>query len=366
MKQTPILKLFLFFFFIFQFVDGFPQDETKLPIFFSLNYRTGENVPHRPVVKNLTYPYRGVDLKIGWQTLGAKDWQRAFRYPSLGVGVNWNTFKTDVLGEPVAVYFFTNFPQFSTSWCRLDLEVDLGMSYGINPYNEKTNPTNFSTGTTVNTIFGLYLEQSFHITPQIDLFACEGLSHYSNGALGYPNIGLNIPSLKFGVRYLCDKPEYIKNNEKLKYNRNFSIVTYLGGGTKKMDSPTPSYNEILISPSLFYRTGFKRRVGLGFEAAYNQAIMWQDKYTNPDKEYTFGELMTYSVHLSHEFIISRFTLLSQFGIYLKNQPTNKFYFERIGFGYYIGKNVRVVLNIKAHYIKAEYVEAGIAYDLNLN
>jgi hypothetical protein len=343
-------------------ITGFSQNQSTKPLYFSLNYRSGENVPHREIIKNLRYPYRGIDFKIGWQTIGEKDWQIAYRNPSLGVGVNWNTFETEILGEPIAVYFFTSFPQITTRWCRLDLEVDLGLSHGINPYNELTNPTNFSTGTSINSIFGLYLEQSFHILPLLDLFVSEGISHYSNGALGWPNLGLNIPSLKFGVRYLSEVPKYINVKEKPKVKRNFFFVTYFGCGTKKLYAPTPSYNELLVSPSLYYRAGFKRRVGLGFEIAYNEAI----KGSDINKKYTTEELMTFAIHLSHEFIISKFTILSQFGIYLKNQPTDKFYFERIGFGYYFAKNVRIVLNVKAHKIKAEYVEAGLTYDLSLN
>lgn len=360
MKHLQFQKLILFSIFLFSIINVFSQDNPSSPFFISLNYRTGKNVPHRPIVENLHYPYRGVELKMGWQTIGKQDWQRAFRYPSLGVGFNLNTFDTEILGEPVAAYFFTNFPQLSTSWCRLDLEVDFGLSYGINPYNEFTNPSNFSTGTATNIFFGLYIEQSFHISPQIDVFVCEGLSHYSNGALGYPNLGLNIPSLKFGVRYLHEKPEYIRNSVKPSVEKNLSIVTYLGGGTRKMEAPTPSYNEILLSAALYYRTGFKRRVGLGLETAYNES-----KFV--EKNHKTNELMTYATFLSHEFIINKFTILSQFGIYLfKSSPSTKFYYERIGFGYYIGKNVRVVLNLKAHYIKAEYVELGLTYDLNLN
>jgi hypothetical protein len=329
------------------------------PLFISLNYRTGENKPHREIIKNLYYPYRGVDLKIGWQTTGSKDWQRAYRYPSLGVGVNWNTFKTDILGAPVGVYFFSQFPQFHTSWCRLDLEVNFGLSYGINPYNEVTNPTNFSTGTSLNSIFGLFLEQSFHITPQADLFVSGGLGHYSNGALGWPNLGLNIPMLKFGVRYLTEKTVFEKSKEKFDFKKALTINTFIGGGIKTLFAPTPVYREVVISPTLFYRTGFKRRLGLGFEMAYNEAKA-------PVLDYSFEQLLTYGVHLSHEFIIDRFTILGQFGIYLKNQPSDKFYFERIGFGYYLTKHTRIVLNVKAHYIKAEYMEAGIVFDLDMN
>jgi hypothetical protein len=362
MRYSPFRKTFAFFIFIFFVIKGFTQDEPKSPIFISLNYRTGENIPHRPIVKNLRYPYRGVDLKVGWQTIGKKEWQYAYRYPSLGVGVNWNTFKTSVLGEPVAAYFFTNFPQITTSWFRLDLEVNFGLSFGIHPYDKISNPNNFSTGSSLNSIFGLYLDQSFHVMPQVDIFVCEGLCHYSNGALGWPNLGLNIPSMKFGVRYLCEKPVYIRNSERPNFKRKISMITTLCGGTKKLFAPTPSYNEILISPSVFYRTGFKRRVGVGFEMAYNEAIIG----LNPSRVFKVNELLTYGIHLSHEFIIERFTILSQFGIYLKNPPSDKFYFERLGVGYYFSEKLRILFNVKAHFIKAEYLELGLAYDLDFN
>jgi hypothetical protein len=366
MRQFLFFKFIIFFFTLFIVIDGYSQDETTSPFFISLNYRTGKNIPHREIIKNLRYPYHGVDFKMGWQTIGRQDWQQAFRYPSLGVGVNWNTFDTEILGEPVALYFFTNFPQITTRWVRLDLEVDFGLSYGINPYNQFTNPNNFSTGSSVNSIFGLYLEQSFHVSPQTDLFICEGFTHYSNGALVYPNLGLNIPSLKFGIRYSQEQPQYVPKTLNKSFKKNFSIVTYLGFGTKKMDAPTPSYNEILVSPSLFFRAGYKRRIGVGFEVAYNQAIIWLDKYSNPNKTYSIDDLITCGIHFSHEFIINRFTILTQLGIYIKNQPSDKFYFERLGIGYYLNKNIRMVLNVKAHYIKAEYIEAGLTYDLNLN
>jgi len=298
----------------------YPQNSN--PMFISLNYRTGENKPHREVIKNLVYPYSGVDFKIGWQTTGEKDWQLAYRYPSLGIGLNYNTFKTDILGDPIAAYFFIQFPQFSTNWCRLDLEVNIGLSYGINPYNEITNPKNFSTGTSLNSIFGLFLEQSFHLSPQTDFFVSGGLSHYSNGALGYPNLGLNIPMIKFGIRQINEVPTFFKSKEKPAFKHTLSINTYIGGGKKKLMMPEPDFYEVLVSPSIYYRTGFKRRVGIGYEIAYNQA----KRGLAPPIEYTFQDLTSQSVHISHEFLIERFTILTQFGIYLKNQPADKFYF----------------------------------------
>jgi hypothetical protein len=330
------------------------------PWFFSMNYRTGENRPHRPIIKNLTYPYRGLDLKLGWQSIGKQQWQQAYRYPSYGVGLNWNTFKTEVLGDPVAVYFFTNFPQFTTPWARLDLEIDLGLSYGIHPYDPVNNPNNFSTGSAVNAFFGLYLEQSFHLGKYADLFISEGFTHYSNGALGWPNLGLNIPTLKAGLRFHPRQEPVLEKQFSNDFKGYWQLTTNLSAGIKTLWAPQPLYHEYLIAPTLYYRPSYKRRVGLGFELAYNEAVhgVW-DK-----RNYTGTQLLTYAVYAAHEFVIERFTVVAQFGIYLYNMPSDKFYFERIGLGYYLTDHTRLVLNLKAHYFKAEYVETGLVFDIN--
>lgn len=333
--------------------------ETRTPFYFSLNYRNGENKPHRNIIKNLTYPYEGVDLKFGWQSIGKQSWQQAYRYPSFGVGANWCTFSTDVLGSPAAIYFYTNFPQLSTRYLRVDLELDMGLSYGIHPYDKVNNPNNFSTGSSMNALFGLYIEQSLHVGKHLDLFVSEGFSHYSNGALGYPNLGLNIPSYKLGLRYQPNVVELIRSDVWRTKHYGFELITHLASGAKTLNAPDPLYMQYLLAPALYYRPSYKRRIGMGLELAYNEAVAgWSVKNT-----YSGLQLLTLGIFAAHEFIIEKFTLFGQFGIYLWNKPTGKFYYERIGASYYLTRPVRLALSLKAHYFKAEYVEGGLIFDL---
>jgi hypothetical protein len=361
MNLKSIILLITFFGIQFLFFTNLTSanEPKKNPWFISIDYLTGENKPHRDVIRNLTYPYQGVDIKLGWQTIGKQDWQVAYRYPSFGIGFNYSSFHTNIIGTPISTYFFTNFPQLRTNWIQIDLEVDLGLSHGINPYNSILNPSNFSTGSATNVYFGIYLEQSVSIGKHLDLFTGEGFTHYSNGALVYPNLGLNIPSLKMGLRFHPKRGIIIKKDAPIYTKDRWQLSTYIGAGTKKLFAPSPSYHQLLISPSVYYRTSFKRRIGLGLELAYNESISGLD----PGKEFTKSELITFALSGSHEFIINRFTIVSLFGIYLHNQPSETFYYERIGLGYYITPSTRIVLNLKAHYFKAEYVESGVVFDL---
>ena len=338
------------------------SDSLTTPHFFSLNYRYGHNEPHSPKVKNLEYPYRGVELKMGWQTLGKQTWQQAYRYPSFGVGLNWNTFKTDILGTPVAGYFYTNFPQVTTKYFRIDLEMNLGMAYGINPYDSIKNPENFAIGAKWNNFFGFYLEESFHVSKHVDLFVSEGFTHYSNGAMAYPNYGLNIPMLKFGVRYQPNEIKPLPKQPRSKFSNKWNLVTYVGTGVETAFIPPQQFHEYTIAPAIYFRPVYKRRFGVGYEIAYNEAI----RTVYETRNNTGKELVTQAIFASHEFIIERFTILSQLGIYLKNQPSDTFYYERLGLGFYITPWMCAVLGLKAHRFTAEYLEGALVFDLHLN
>lgn len=364
--------LFLFAIVLSVGLKSYSQNEIKTPYFVQLSHVRGENKPHRPIIANLTYPYRGAEVKIGWQSVGKQPWQVAYRYPSYGIGFNLSTFETEVLGVPAALFFFTNFPQINSKRFNLNLDVNFGLSYGINPYDKISNPRNFSTGSTVNAFFGIYLEQSFHIDKKFDITISEGLTHYSNGAMGYPNLGLNVfPTIKIGIRDCHAVPEKLNKGLKPQFNRNWQFNIYVGGGRKTLFNANTFYHELVFSPSIYYRVGYKRRIGIAYDIIYNEAItgIW----TRADEKGT--ELITQAALFSHEFIINRFTILTQAGVYVDNLPFDKDVFHRfdkdciisrLGIGYYLTPWARLVLNLKAHYIKAEYIETGIIFDINLN
>jgi len=186
-------------------------------------------------------------------------------------------------------------------------------------------------------------------------------------------MGINVRTLKLGLRYQPQFQPILNKGKKLPFDKKWQINTYVGAGFKTYNQPKPLYREVLISPAIYYQPGFKRRVGIGCEFAYNEAVRGYYAY-RPDKTYDNSKLFTFAAHVSHEFIINKFTVLTQLGLYLKNQPFQWYYFdqigfgfyERIGFGYYLTDHIRFVTNLKAHYYIAEYIETGLIFDLNLN
>jgi hypothetical protein len=358
-KPCPV-KLFFLALICFLPALALAQTDHKPSFFYSLNSRTGKNVPHRKEIMHLDYPYNGIEFKMGWQTTGTTQWQQAYRYPSLGIGFNWNTFHTNILGNPAAAYAFSSFPLFRLGPLRFDIETNLGLSYGINPYDEVANPLNTAIGSPLNGFFGLYFEQTFFWDKQLQLFVSEGFSHYSNASLGYPNFGLNVPSLKVGVRYHPGVTD-LQKTDFAPVTDNWSLVSMLYSGQREM-MDKKKYIELALNQSVYYRKRYKNRFGLGYELAYNEARGARSKVQA--NGVTFGDLITGAVFLTHEFMIERITLLTQIGVYAFNIPADTFYFERIGIGFRVLPKTRLLMNLKAHYFKAEYLEFGIAYDLS--
>jgi len=255
-------------------------------------------------------------------------------------------------------------PQFRFRRFTVTLDGNFGISYGINPYDEIKNPGNFSTGSSLNVYAGLYLEESYMLTPNLSLFCLQGLTHYSNGNLGFPNVGLNVPTLSFGARFTPRPlPSALPQSPDPEYTRNWQLNCYLGAGMMKNSADWPIYKSIVFSPTLSKRINYVHRLGIFYEIAYNENMTNKGEFHNLKG----FQIITHATGVTHDFLIERFTILMSLGVYLTNKiPTDSYVYERIGLSYEFLKNLRAGFYMKAHGIKAEYFELGLLYDLHFN
>lgn len=335
------------------------QDKCTVP-YYSFGYRFGQNRPHRENIMHLNYFYQGAEFKLGWQTPGASQWQHAYRFPRIGLGINWNWFDNETLGKPAALYFFTGFPQFRSGRFRLDLELNLGAAYGFKPYDPIKNPSNKAIGSAGSVYFGIFAEQALRLTDHLELFIGQGLSHYSTGSLSYPNTGLNILMLKAGMNYQPQRAVF-ENRTIPKMQPSWSVSVNLFSGSKKLDAPTPNYEQYGLSLSLNRRLSYKNRVLLGYETAYNEAT--QMMYW--DRTLRTNELISHALYAGHEFVIERFLIVGHLGLYLKNRPTDKGYYERLALAFEVLPKTYLSLQLKAHKVKAEYIELGLSHRIEI-
>lgn len=188
-------------------------------------------------------------LKYGFSF--SSDSRQGRIYPGAwqGIGSGINLFgNTKGLGNPVAVYLFQGAPIYHFNK-RLSLyyEWNFGISMGWKPCDGKTTHSNLIVGSKVNAYINLGGGLSWKLNKSLSFVAGLDLTHFSNGNTAFPNPGVNLIGLKFGLiqsfgRTDIDNPEKSDSYnthpngielENLKKRRKISYDFSIYGGSRR-------------------------------------------------------------------------------------------------------------------------------------
>jgi hypothetical protein len=146
--------------------------------------------------------YSSADIRLGWQTLGYREWERSLNLPYFGVGLHSSYFEYNKeLGYPNAVYFFFGNPIVKRNRNALNYELGFGIGYNWEPYDPVSNPFNIAIGSHENAFINLKLYYSRDLFQRFKLNAGLQMTHFSNGAVSNPNKGMNMGSAFANLRY---------------------------------------------------------------------------------------------------------------------------------------------------------------------
>jgi hypothetical protein len=97
------------------------------------------------------------------------------------------------------VYGWFSWPFHQTEHIRFASEWGLGVAGGWEAFDPETNPRQTSLGLPVSALLEAGVSAAVGITEQWDLMGAAGFTHFSNGALREPNVGLNHLGIRLGV-----------------------------------------------------------------------------------------------------------------------------------------------------------------------
>lgn len=114
--------------------------------------------------------------------------------PRFGIGIyQANLHRHREIGTPVSVFLYQNGGLYRPAdWLWLRYEIDLGVNFNMHPYDAVTNPRNHSIGTRCNLHVGLGLFLEWRLSSRLDLRTGYCFTHFSNGAMRMPNMGINM------------------------------------------------------------------------------------------------------------------------------------------------------------------------------
>lgn len=153
-----------------------------------------------------SYAAGAIHLKYGFSYTPASDRGRIYPgvWQGIGAGVEMLDNPKD-LGTPVTLYFFQGAPVWRINR-RLSLfyEWNFGASFGWKPCSDYIARSRVLVGSRVNAYIDLGAGLSWKINPALSLTAGLEIVHFSNGNTSFPNPGVNMIALRFGVNHNLD------------------------------------------------------------------------------------------------------------------------------------------------------------------
>lgn len=328
-------------------------------------YYPGFLYAHTDDARNLEAHIKGFELLLARTNNTDKIWNRYYKNAQVG----YNFIYMD-LGNPNRtgkVYSLGANFQFRIAGKgsnHLAFRLGTGLGYVTKKYDINNNRKNMAIGSHWNGCIQLGVIYQTALSSRLSLKTGLGLTHFSNGAIKVPNLGINMPSLFLGLNVAYGK-ETAKIMDTLKsfkttVNPHEVLLNY---AFKEKFTAKPRQFHIV---SLGYRWNKPlspvRRWYLGADLVwdpthpYSHVLLLNEPRVGIDNSTELGVL------IGHRYDIGRFAMLTDIGFYLLNPYQTKYFsYQRIGFRYELNKDWFVNGTLKVHFGTADYFEWGVGY-----
>lgn len=364
--NRPIRLLSSLLVLLFQSAYGGITDSVSTPGSWSISVQLhgGFMMAHRPSVVYLQegHAIEG-EFTLCFSSKPDKIWAHQYNFPITGFSYRIIDFgNREKIGLAHCFYPQVLFPVFKESRLALLARLGLGIGYVEKPFDSENNYKNLTIGSHLNAavLFGLQgrirSSKRLQITGGIDFF------HLSNGASKVPNLGINIPSINFGLLYFGGKAIHCRRvlPEKVP-SRNETGVYFAQGFNEKYPPGGPTY-WIQVLNGFFQRTwGRKGIFGAGADYIYDPSIPAALSDENKAGNF-FSDASRAGVYGSIGLRMSRFDILFQTGTYLhNNDKSDGDIYSRLCLRYKLNNHFFAGAHLKSHYGKADYAEWAIGY-----
>ena len=326
------------------------------------NISKGFITAHDTKMRHLAVSHpEGFSLWVKKHTYGYSDWEKALKYPNIGIVFDYFDYKSDILGHSIAStaffdYYLTRAPKSS-----FNFQFGVGLSYSFSPYDKKNNNKNIAVGSPITYSLRAQLSYNREIVERLKLMVALRLSHYSNGAFSLPNKGINIPTADLGVFYALNKikPDYQIFSTIPKIDDDLKFNIFIGTGLKEVTIDGKKFPLITASFYTSMQTSLFNSFNLGVDYFHSWATK-EEIAIDRDLESRDLDFRRVGLVGGHELLIGRLSFLTQLGVYVyRPYKSDKPIYQRYGLKYEVSEKLFCGVFLKSHYGKAEAVEWGV-------
>jgi len=339
-------------------------DSTEGSLRFSGNFHYGFVIAHRPILVPLqTGHVLGFDVQVTKPTTGKKEWEKIYIYPTVGINYSWfDMGNPQQLGWGQALYPFILFPVTRNPNLQLNIRFGAGIGYAQKPYDRYENYKNQALAAHINAIFAVHTSLYAKLAKKTFFQATLGVTHFSNGSMNVPNLGINIASLSGGFTYMVGKKNAIDRTPFDFKAEKWRGSIMLTGSVKRIYPPgTPRFLAGSLSILESIRVKRKSAFGAALDVFYDNSLhvrLNQDsvEYKGPYQQFRIG------LAGSYELIVNDLSFLLQTGVYVYTAvKTDGSIYSRFAIRYAVSKKFFACFNLKTHFAKADFFEWGGGY-----
>ena len=350
--------------------------ELKRQAFIQLNYHSGSFWSRSEYLQEqFSEPYRAIEARFGFQSVGTHLWQQYHRYPKYGFGLHYSDLVKDpadtTIGNPLSLFVFYSGPWVRFGRFTLATDIAVGLSYMSKIYDPVTNPYNDVVASHVNLYFDLNMNLAYSLGRRWDLYAGYGLTHYSNGALHQPQKGVNNWGWTAGMSYqFKDRVEEFLHKEEPEFISSEWIQLMYAVGTveeiDREDARRSYYFTSSFTADYAYQFTRKSALTIGLDLLYDGSLGLSVPGYAEDEVSTWQKTYLAS-HLGWQYIIHRFRFIFNFGTYFRQHSIDRgYWFARAGGRVALTDHLAIHVCIKSkNGIRSDWIEWGAAYSLKL-
>jgi hypothetical protein len=374
MRFTAGIALFLAQFLFSNIALLGQTNENQSSYYVSASGHYGFLWAHRDNMLHLYKQHIGAVEISAWKSCtGFKPWHKQFRDPQIGAALMIIPLgNPEELGTAIGLYPYLNFPLVhGRKKFSLNFRWGWGLGWVTKKFDRIENHKNIAIGSHLNAVVSFRLNTMWQVSERLYVETGLGFTHFSNGAMTLPNLGLNIPMLNVGVHYKVktlncarkknESPGKIACTDSLVCNRKWHLAVVLAAGSNQIAPIGGSrFGLVTVQSSYMKNTSAKHRFGGGIDLMYSQAL--RHAQIIDSIPVTVLENIQVGVKFSHELVLGRVSFPMEAGVYAYTKyKGNVPIYTRLGVRYLVTDHLLLHFSLKTHFAKAEYLDAGFGW-----
>ena len=325
--------------------------------------------------ENVVPSFLTLDARVGWADYSSSPFASICKHPEVGVGFQFDGLRGvkalngPGMGNIYSLYGYIDRPVLKLGGFSLGYSVELGLGFMFNRcYDPVKNPWNVLISAPVNAHISLGAQAQYTFLSRYDVGLGLFFNHHSNGAVTFPNYGINSFELAMsvGMKSPRSKEDLSREPEDDGFKRRFQFAVQVSGGVmsneanyiKRLEEDgtwvNDRYSKFSFEVSAFYRYLRTQASGLGFDLFVTP---FYEKIAESDGQGLKYDPVSCGISILHEVSYRDFSVMVGLGRYLHHNDgleQKQILYQLVTFKYYFPKMADMYLGIvlKAHRFRA--------------